>query len=463
MPRIDTLLEGIPDAWPENLQPVIRTLALASGITLVVLDDDPTGTQTVHDVPVITTWKEGHIRQLLADHVPLFYILTNSRGCSAEEAREINRAIAKELVAAKAETGRAFAVISRSDSTLRGHYPLETDVLAEALSLQGAPVLLIPFFEEGGRVTITGVHYVVEDGHATPASETPFALDAVFGFSHAHLPSWVEEKTKGKIRADQVRSISLPMIREGGPAHVSAMIESLRGGDVCVVNAVTMRDMEVVAMAMHQHWERGGQMLVRSAASIVRALAGLPKKPLLEARDLVLNQGHGGLIVVGSHVPKSTTQLERLQEGSDVLTVMLDVEESAHANENIAAAIQTIDETITNGRDVVLATSREVVLGRDDQENMRISQRVSEMLVRIVSGLRATPRFLIAKGGITSSDIASRALGVKVATVLGQLLPGVPVWRLGEETRFPGLGFVVFPGNVGDDNALLASVRRLQA
>ena len=463
MSDFDALLAKLPNAWPETLQPRIRERFLASGRTLVVLDDDPTGTQTVHDVPVITTWEGDHVRDLFVEEVPLFYILTNTRGYSTADAQAVNERIAEALVAAQAATGRPFTVVSRSDSTLRGHYPLETDVLAEALQLQDAPLLLAPFFEEGGRLTLNDVHYVIENGKATPAAETPFAKDAVFGFSHSHLPSWVEEKTNGKVRAAEVRSISLEAIRQGGPSKVSELLSELEAGQVCIINAVAMADMEVVASAIHEHRERGGEVLLRSAASIVRALAGLPKRPLLEPEDMVVDNGNGGLIVVGSHVPKSTAQFERLVSGKEVEVVELGVEEVLEEKVGTADIAKEIDAYLQAGRNVVLVTSRKVALGSDDRENMRISQQVSAALVATVSAITIPPRFLIAKGGITSSDIASKALGVTRAMVLGQLLPGVPVWRLGEETRFPGLGYVVFPGNVGGEEALLESVRRLRA
>jgi len=90
-----------------------------------------------------------------------------------------------------------------------------------------------------------------------------------------------------------------------------------------------------------------------------------------------------------------------------------------------------------------------------------IGRRVSDALIAIVQGLAVTPRYLIAKGGITSSDTATHGLGVRRAVVLGQAIPGVPVWQLGAESKYPGLGYVVFPGNVGADTALADLVARL--
>ena len=110
---------------------------------------------------------------------------------------------------------------------------------------------------------------------------------------------------------------------------------------------------------------------------------------------------------------------------------------------------------------MVLATSRELVTSGDAAASLDIGNRVSAALVEIVRRLEVRPRYLIAKGGITSSDLATKGLGVKRALVRGQLLPGVPVWELGPETRFPGLPYIVFPGNVGGPSALTDAVQGL--
>ena len=456
------LLGQLPAPWPQNPQPGIRKRALAANRTIVVLDDDPTGTQTVYDVPVITTWATDHLLKAFANEEPLIYILTNSRSNPAEEARKINREVARAVKAASEATGRAFAVISRSDSTLRGHYPLETDTLASELELNEAPVVLAPFFEEGGRVTIDDRHYVVSGEDAIPAAKTPFARDAVFGFKHSHLGEWVEEKTGGRLAANEVYAINLESIRIGGPSDVTAILKALPPRSVCVVNAVEMRDMEVVAEAIHDAWDAGKTFLFRSAASIVRALVGLEKRALLSASEMVLETPHGGLIAVGSHVPMSTKQLECVLESNEVASVELPVKQVLAGEHVVDETSIEVDRYLGEGKNVVLFTSRELATASSDEENLRISQTVSEAMVKTIRKLTVTPRFLIAKGGITSSDIATKALEVAQATVLGQLLPGVPVWRLGEETRYPGLGYVVFPGNVGTNESLLEAVRRIR-
>ena len=99
--------------------------------------------------------------------------------------------------------------------------------------------------------------------------------------------------------------------------------------------------------------------------------------------------------------------------------------------------------------------------GNTPSESLAIGNAVSDGLVTIVSKLQSQPSFIIAKGGITSSDVATKGLGIRRAMVLGQAAPGVPVWSIGEEGKFPGMSYVVFPGNVGGEDELAKLVRRL--
>ena len=119
---------------------------------------------------------------------------------------------------------------------------------------------------------------------------------------------------------------------------------------------------------------------------------------------------------------------------------------------------EVVNRHLAGGTDVALFTSREVRTGADDQATLAIGQTVSAALCAAVAALTAQPRYLIAKGGITSSDVATKGLGVRRAMVLGQLLPGVPLWELGAESRFPGMRYLVFPGNVGSADALAEAV-----
>lgn len=460
----EEILASLPSVWPQELLPQIQAL-LDGAAKVVVLDDDPTGTQTVYDVPVLTTWGVDELARELRAPGAVFYILTNSRSLPLPAAQALNREIGQALAAASVQSGRPFTVVSRSDSTLRGHYPGETDALAEAIGMADAATLIIPYFREGGRLTIQDVHYVAEAGKLIPAAQTPFAQDAAFGYDNSNLRAWVAEKSAGHIAAEDVASITLDDLRVAGPNGVQAKLTALHEGQVCIVNATELRDMEVLVLALLQcEAATGRRFLYRTAASFVQIRAGLHTRPLLTADAMGLAGEQGGLFVVGSYVPKTTAQVQALLAQPNIEAVEVNVARLLQAEARaavIADARLATEQSIRGGRDVVLFTSRELVAGRDAASSLAIGQQVSSALVEIVSRLAVTPRFLVAKGGITSSDIATQALQVRRAVVMGQIVPGVPVWRTGRESRLPGLAYVVFPGNVGGDDALVVVHQKL--
>ncbi|MFN8494067.1 MAG: four-carbon acid sugar kinase family protein [Caldilineaceae bacterium] len=459
------VFSSLPPEWPDDLLPAIQAQVAASQRKIVVLDDDPTGTQTVHDIPVLTEWSVNLLHTELLNDGPAFYILTNSRSMPLPAAQTLNREIGHNLMLASAQSGRSFVVVSRSDSTLRGHYPGETDALAAAIETQVDATLLIPFFLEGGRYTINDVHYVAEGEQLAPAAETPFARDAAFGYQHSNLREWVAEKTGGRIGAEAVASISLDEIRVGGPGRVAEKLLTLMQGTACIINAVSMRDVQVFVLGLLQAEAQGKKFLYRTAASFVQVRAGLTARPLLTPTDLALPQTGGGLVVVGSYVPKTTGQLAELLALPGVASCELRVANLLDASTRaveIERAAQVVSQALQQSQDVVVYTSRDLVTGQNAEHSLSIGQQVSDSLVALVRTLKTQPRYLLAKGGITSSDIATKGLGVRRALVLGQILPGVPLWRTGAESLYPGLAYIVFPGNVGDAHALARVVTTLK-
>lgn len=454
-----------PVAEPE-LERRVREAVAESGRTVVALDDDPTGVQTVHDTAVLAGWGREALANELQRAAPLFFVLTNARSLPEERAAALNREIAGNLLAASRESGTPFAVVSRSDSTLRGHFPAETDALAGALGgVDG--VLLCPAFFEGGRVTAGNMHFVREGERLVPAAETEFARDATFGYRARSLPEWVEEKSGGRTRAGDVAAIALEDVRRGGPRRVADLLRTVRGGQPVVVNALAYSDLWVVMLGLLRAEAEGKRFLYRSGASFVRARAGIGARPLL-TREELLGPGASaparGVVVVGSHVKRTSEQLESLLKldgvvGIEVGVVALLAGPGGFERETERVSRQA-DEALAAGETPAVFTSRRVerLEGTDE---LTVARTVSEALVKIIRGIEAQPSFVIGKGGITSSDIGTRGLGVERAVVLGQVRPGVPVWRLGPESRFPGMPYVVFPGNVGDRDTLAVIVREL--
>lgn len=470
--RRDAFLASLPPEWPEDLLPAIQERARKSARKVVVLDDDPTGTQTVHGVPVLTEWPVELLVEALRSDYPAFYLLTNSRSLPEDKARALNIAIASNLTQAREISGCDFTIISRSDSTLRGHFPAELQALEDTLGSFDA-WLVIPFFPEGGRFTLDDFHYVAEGEWLTPVGQTEFARDASFGYHSSNLREWVSEKSatfrggrvEGRIPASQVASIALEDLRQDGPQQVARRLLALPHGAVCVVNACSYRDLEVLVLALLDAEAQGRRYLYRTAASFVRVRAGIEPQALLTSADLDLPSGPGGLVVAGSYVPKTTVQIDWLVRETNIHAVEVSAEnllEERTREEEIARVLREVNGLIAAGRDTLVYTSRALITAASAEGSLAIGRAISEGLTAIVRRLAARPRYLLAKGGITSSDIATRGLGIRRALVAGQVLPGVPVWQAGPESRFPELTYIVFPGNVGEPDALARVVRALE-
>ena len=457
--------EKLPTEWPQDLRPDIKRQIFEGKYKIVVLDDDPTGTQTVHGIPVLTDWSVETLKAQLSEDLPTFYILTNSRSFTQNVAQEINTEIGENLTQAARQADCEYVVVSRSDSTLRGHFPGEVNALAEALGKNFDGWIITPFFPEGGRYTIDGVHYVDEKGTLVPAAETEFARDHSFGYQSSNLCQWVEEKTEGEVLAENVRMVTIKDLREGGPERVSSILNQMRDRRICVVDAVSYRDLEVFVLGLLDAERQGKQFLYRTAASFVQVRAGLSARPLLTASDLNLADAGGALIVVGSYVPRTSEQLGELLSKAGVAPAEVRVEamiDDSRRGDEIRRVARVADQALGDGRNVVIYTSRQLVTAPDSAGSLSIGQIVSEGLVSILDKIKATPRYILAKGGITSSDVATKALGVIKASVVGQILPGVPVWMLGGESRYPELVYIIFPGNVGDSKALVDVVDLLK-
>ena len=430
---------------------------------IIVLDDDPTGVQTVNGISVYTDWTEESIEEGFAEPRSMFYILTNSRAFSTERVRTEYKKIAERISAVAKRLGRKFLVISRSDSTLRGHYPLETEVLRETFERAGYAIdgeILMPFFLEGGRVTIGDVHCVREGERLIPAASTEFARDKTFGYTRSDLKEYIEEKTGGRYKAASVESITLEELRAEDIDGIAAKLERLTGFNKAVVNATEYADVEVFVAALDRALTAGKNFLFRTAAALPKVMGGVADRPLL-TRDELIDAGNpnGGLIIIGSHVQKTTAQLEALRAVEGINFIEFDV--SGDLEKAVGEKVIEIEKSLREGRTAAVYTSRRLITLPSESASLDLSVRISAALTSIVDRLSIRPRFLIAKGGITSSDVGTIGLHVRKALVIGQAAPGVPVWKIGAESKFPGLSYIIFPGNVGAVDTLKNIVAEL--
>lgn len=431
---------------------------------IIVLDDDPTGSQTVHSCLLLTRWDVDTLRIGLADASPIMFVLTNTRSLTAEDATKVTREVCRNLKPALVAEGiQEFLIVSRSDSTLRGHYPVETDAIAEELGDFDAH-FLVPAFFEGGRFTKSSIHYLVVNGVPTPVHETEFAKDSVFGYRHSYLPDYVEEKTKGKIPAANVQRFLLGDIRSGIRQRLARLSDNQCG----VVDAENQADLNQFASDVLAIAATGKRFLFRSAASLLTALAKLPPQPIAaEDMSKYMRSHKAGVAIVGSHVKKTTEQLENLLKAPNTFPVEIDVsrllQDTATQSKILQEeALLQVQQAHASGKTAVVFTSRKELEFTDIATRLAFGQSVSALLMAIVQNLPADIGFLISKGGITSNDVLSKGLNLPTARLLGQILAGCSVVRTpADHPRFPDLPVILFPGNVGDANALATVYSRL--
>ena len=394
---------------------------------LVVLDDDPTGIQTVHGCLLITQWDEESVRLAFEDDVPFFYILTNTRAMTREEAAKVTREAMEMVIHVNKDYGYRLIVVSRSDSCLRGHFPLETDVIRDCLVRHGVTVApktpFCPAFIEAGRVTIDGAHYMKDGDMLIPVSETEFAQDNVFAYHTSVLHDYIREK-------------------------------GANPDDYEIVSAQSYEELHAYANYLTSViLPQASAIVIRSSSSLPKAIAGIPDIPLLDHNILRLtsNISHHTtpLFIVGSHVRKTTRQLECLLATEGTCGIELDVQRILDDAETLMRETQqvirqVVDEHLTP----VVYTSRQEIRLEDANQRQHLGQQVSDFLVDIVRQLSYTPSYLVAKGGITSHDILTHGLNIKSARVLGQIVNSVPCIMTKD---FP---YIIFPGNVGNEESL---------
>lgn len=469
-----SVLNNYPAVDEAAVDELLRREIAANNTKIIVLDDDPTGVQTVHDISVYTDWNRESIMSGFQEQGKLFYVLTNSRGFTVEQTSAVHREIAGTVAEVAGELGRDYLIISRSDSTLRGHYPLETMILQKEMADRSGIVtdgeILCPFFKEGGRYTIDNVHYVRYGDELVPAGETEFARDKTFGYTKSGIPEYIEEKTGGAYKAADVICISLEDLRATAYDKIQAQLEGAADFGKIVVNAIDYADVKVFCVALYRAMAHGKHFMFRTAAALVKCIGGISDKPLLTRRDMVKDAAgntNGGIVVVGSHTNKTTAQLNQLLtlEGTQAIefnsNLVLEGDEAFEAEINRVVAES--ESLISRGITPVCYTNRRLltVAGDTREDALVRSVKISYGVQSLVGRLGITPSFVIAKGGITSSDVGTKALEVRRANVLGQIRPGIPVWQTGGESKFPGIPYVIFPGNVGEEATLKEAVEIL--
>jgi uncharacterized protein YgbK (DUF1537 family) len=407
----------------------------------IIIDDDPTGCQTVHGVNVLLKWTGEILKQALNEHDVIF-LITNSRSLPESKAIKVNKEITALIKTISSEF--KIRIISRGDSTLRGHFFAETKAIIDELgNVDG--VVFCPFFYEGGRVTKNNIHYVVTNGQEIPAHDTEFSNDPDFPFETSYLPDYAEKKSGGYWKSNDVVSIGLETIRNKGVDGILKQLAEVVTEQMIIVNAENYDDLEIFAVAAKKAELQGKKFLYRTAASFVKAITGIQAAPFYRPSKKLKT----GLVIAGSFVGKTTEQLEYLVAKMKTQPIVIHIERIAASFENYKDEIVgQIEDQLSTGAIPVVYTQRSFLRDVGSGQGINSSEAISEFLCGVVSQINSPLDFIVAKGGITSYDIAKKALKMDSAIVLGQVIKGVPVWKANK------LLYVVFPGNVGDNQSL---------
>ncbi len=413
----------------------------------VVLDDDPTGVQTLAGIRVLLSWDAERVRSALSGR-PSVHLITNTRALPAASVR----AFVAEAARVALDGAPEATVVLRGDSTLRGHVLEEYLGVRDVVAPSGWPVLLlVPALPSAGRVTIGGVHLFERDGQRMALHDTEYAQDGVFTYASARLLDWAEERSAGLFARAAGRELRLDVLRSRGSAAVAEALLALRGSGhpaVLAPDAETMGDLELVAEGYRAATADGASVIVRCAPTFAGVLAGTTAPELLPwppAADAVL-------VVCGSYVPQTTRQLTRLLDVKPGALVEVDV--VALAGDDPAAEVAEraaeVSRRLAAHRLAVLATPRERPPGT---ATLDAGERIAAGLAQVVAGVRPRPSLLVAKGGITAAVTLRVGVGAAEADVAGPVEPGVSLWS----AHWPDgseLGYLVVPGNVGDDDLL---------
>ena len=240
---------------------------------VIVIDDDPTGSQSVHSCLLLLSWDVSSIRHALRHPSNLFFILANSRSLDPSSAAELNRNIILALCQALSLEGltcKDVILVSRGDSTLRGHGFLEPHVLNDAFGPFDATFHL-PAFIEGGRTTVDCNHLL----YGSPVHLSAFAKDRIFGFNTSYRPQWLSDKSSGLISPESVLTVHCHELESSSGQDFSDLVSrliQLTNNPSVVVNASSYNHLYNFALAVLQLYPRK-RFLFRSAASFIKAIS----------------------------------------------------------------------------------------------------------------------------------------------------------------------------------------------
>jgi len=434
----------------------------------VVIDDDPTGSQTVYDCLLLLKWDCSTLVKAFEYKSNLFFILANTRSLSENDAKLKIEEICKNLktVIASQAYQEEIIFISRGDSTLRGHNFLEPSALNSCLGPFDA-TFHIPAFIEGKRLTINGSHFVDK----IPIKKTIFAKDKIFGYETSNIKQLLFQKSKSQINLDDIQNLllsDLEILNDEENNIVFKTLKNLKNNKHVIVDIENYSQLKKFSLIIKKLTKQK-KFLFRTAASFISSISekkSVPQSETFFSNLRIRNKEKSflpGLVIVGSYVELSTIQLKNLLEISTCNPIELDVFEffkitSSENNQKQRNLFKNnflneIRSSFEKGKTPVLFTSRKF-MSLDYSEQLNFYNSLAFFIAELVADLKDEIGYLISKGGITTNVILSNGLNADYVYLEGQILTGISVVTayLKNDEKLP---IVTHPGNIGTKDSLV--------
>ena len=432
---------------------------------IIVIDDDPTGSQSVHDCLLLLNWNYETLLKGLLSKSSLLFILANTRSLSEKEVKKRLKEICNNLYKVSLEENLKddLIFVSRGDSTLRGHNFLEPHLINEYLGPFDA-TFHIPAYLEGNRVTLNGLHFV--DG--VPAHKTSFAKDRIFGYETNDLKKLLFKKSKSKIKLKNIKNLNC--IEEYSLIELKNFMEKLKNNTHVIVDIDEFSQLQKFS-AIVKKLIKNKKFLFRTAASFLKAISNTKnnKKDNFYYSQLRIKNSKNhflpGLIIIGSHTEISTKQFNKLVEINLFEAVELDVEKFCKVHflkDNQTEILQFKRLILEKTRQIfktslipVIFTSREVKVLDNNSAQMDFYNSLALFIAELVADLKYEIGYLISKGGITSNTILNSSFNVDYVYLEGQICNGISLVKAKLIDQNNSLPVITFPGNLGNDCSLV--------
>jgi len=445
---------------------------------IIIIDDDPTGSQTVNGCNLLLKWDYETLLQGLKGSSNLLFILANTRSLSEKDVKTRLKEICsslKEIMNNALFAQEEFVVITRGDSTLRGHNFIEPYIINQLLGPFDA-TFYIPAFLEGNRTTVNGNHFVDN----IPINETIFSKDAIFSFNTSNVKELILEQSNHQLDFNHIENIFIKdfeLSETNQSNKLYEYIEKLNNNKKVIVDIMNYSQLDEFSRIVKSLLKKK-KFLFRSAASFISSLSSVKQSKkdhgyfsLLRRKDNN-DKALAGLIVIGSYIELTTLQLNKVLEISLCKPIEINVlklytffkleDNLNQINSFKKLILNTIRQNLRQDFVPVLFTSREIVSPRDNNDLIEFQHFLSVFIAELVSAIKNEIGYLISKGGITTNTIISKGLGADSVYLEGQILPGISLVTFNLLKQKGKLPIVTFPGNIGDHMSLVKSLEIIE-